>query len=116
MNSIKFCVGRTVHDTRPMRHAKPCVRRSVHLRAPSRRLTETDPSSGEGAVVDESLLVVKLTILWVVLWAVVDMATSTFTNNVIWFGIFTAPFFAGAVLGVRYCWLYGLWVGKGEYF
>ena len=65
------------------------------------------PSSGEGAVVDESLLVVKLIILWVVLWAVVDMATSTFTNNAIWFGIFTAPFFAGAVLGVRFCWLYG---------
>ena len=33
------------------------------------------PSSGEGAFVDESLLAVKLTILWVVFCIVLDFAT-----------------------------------------
>ena len=67
------------------------------------------PSSGEGVFVDESLLAVKLTILWVVFCAVVDFATCA-TNGWgigIFFAILTAPFFGGAVLGVRFCWLYG---------
>ena len=41
------------------------------------------PSSGEGAFVDESLLAVKLTILWVVFCAVVDFATCA-TNRWGW--------------------------------
>ena len=67
------------------------------------------PSSGEGAFVDESLLAVKLTILWIVFCAVVDYATCATDNwgMGIFFAILSAPFFVGAVLGVRFCWLYG---------
>ena len=64
------------------------------------------PSSGEGAFVDESLLAVKLTILWVVFCIVLDFATDGGGMG-IFLGILSAPFFGGAVLGVRFCWLYG---------